>query len=215
MDVLQDNIGVLLSGYGITILLVAVSGPCSLLGGVFVAGARVSPVPILRFVGAAYVLFFRNVPSVVIFFFCVFVLPPLGIQISLLASALIALSLYYTGYFAEAVRAAVQAIPAGQIEACRALGMGFTTLMRTLVIPQSLANAVPTMATLLIALVRSSAVAGAFGVADLFGEMFGIVSFNESAVLLVLIAGAGLYLTLTLPMQYVADRLERRYGFVR
>src|SRR6185503_13909513 len=116
-----------------------------------VAVLRVSPLPPLRFVGAAYVEFLRNTPLLAHMFFWVFGLPFVGIRLPEFTGALLALGFYTSAFVAEAVRAGILSINKGQIEASRSLGLSYGQTMRHVILPQALSITVPPLGNLAIA----------------------------------------------------------------
>lgn len=215
MTAVLDNIGLLWTGFWTTILLSVLSGAVALVLGTIVAGMRVSPVPLLRALGAVYVAVVRNTPSTLLFFFAAFILPELGVQFSYFVFAWIALSIYYGSFFCEVVRSGINSVSVGQAEAARALGFNFTMTLGNVILPQALRTVVPPLINTFIAVVRTSAIAGAFGVAELFAMMNRLANKESHAVLLILAAVAVLYLLITIPASLLAEFLERKAAFSR
>ena len=210
-----DNASVLLRGFEATLLLTVIATVLALPLGVVLAAIRVAPAPGLRVAGAVYVAVLRNVPLVVVFFFSAFVLPQLGLRRTYFSFALIALVSYYAAFFCEAVRSGINAVPAGQAEAARSIGLRFRGVLLEVVLPQALRTAVPPIINVVIALVKSTAVASAFGVAETLSAMEQVANRESSAVISVLVTAALLYLVITIPLGLVAGVVERRLGFAR
>jgi glutamate transport system permease protein len=215
MEAVVDNLDVFLLGVRTTLALAFLSGFLALLLGLVLATMRVSPVPIFRAAGATYVEVFRNTPSTILFFFAAFVLPQLGVHFSYFTFAVIALAVYYAAFFCEAVRSGINSVALGQTEAARAIGLTFGASMRVVVLPQALRSTIPLLINVFIALVKSTAVASAFGVNELLAGMQNLVTAEGQAVFAILIATAAFYLAITIPAGLLSTHLERRLAFTR
>jgi glutamate transport system permease protein len=213
MSAVMSNLPVYLTGLYWTLLLTLISGAISLFCGTLLAAARVSPVPLLRLGGTLYVHVLRNTPITIVFFFAAFVLPQLGVTLSYFSFALIALSLYYTAFFGEAVRSGINSVSLGQVEAARAIGLGFGRTLRYVVLPQALRSVVPPLVNVFIALIKSTAVASAFGVAELLSNSEALANAQSNAVMWVLGATCVFYLLLTIPAGMFASYIENKVAF--
>jgi glutamate transport system permease protein len=215
VEAVLDNLGVFLVGIRTTIALALVSGSIALVLGVLLATLRVSSAPTFRLFGAAYVEVFRNIPSTILFFFAAFVLPQLGIHFSYFTFAAIALTAYYAAFFCEAVRSGINSVALGQAEAARSIGLTFGASLRAVVLPQAVRSTIPLLINVFIALVKSTAVASAFGVNELLANMQNLVTQEGQAVFAILIATALFYLAITIPAGLLATHLERKLAFAR
>jgi glutamate transport system permease protein len=131
------------------------------------------------------------------------------------AAAVTALSVYYAAFFCEAVRSGINAVAVGQLEAARAVGMTFGMSLRLIVLPQAWRSVIPPMINVFIALVKTSAVASAFGVAEMLNVMERLINSDATAVLPILLTTAVLYLAITLTAGLFAGRLERKVAVSR
>jgi glutamate transport system permease protein len=215
MDAVLGNAAVFWAGLRLTLALSLLSGVFALAIGAGVAVLRVSPLPLCRAFGTAYVEVVRNTPSTVIFFFVAFVLPQLGVRLPYFSFAVIALSVYYASFFCEAIRSGINSVAPGQVEAARAIGLSFGDCLRIVVLPQAIRSTVPLLINVFIALVKSTAVASAFGVNELLSSMQNIATEEGHAVFAILAATAVLYLAVTIPAGLIAARLERKLVFAR
>lgn len=204
------HLDVFWAGLRMTLALIAISSVLSLAAGTVLAAIRVSPVPLLRHFGEAYVEIARNTPLTIIFFFSAFVLPQLGASLSYFTYAVIALTVYYAAFFCEAIRSGLNIVPRGQAEAARSIGLGFFGVLRYVILPQAFRTVIPPLINVLIALIKSTAVASAFGVAELLTMMEQLVTTESDAVIAIMVATALFYLMLTLPAAAAASVLERR-----
>lgn len=209
----NENRAGFLRGYRTTVLVSLISMAFALAIGTVVALLRTAPTRPTRLLGASYVEFFRNTPLLIQTFFYFFALPRVvifGVRPSLTAfqAAVIALSIYTGSFAAEAIRAGITAIDAGQTEAARSLGLGYGGTMRHVVLPQALRVALPPLANLGIALIKNSSIMFAIALPELFYTTSLVESrtFRYQETFAAAVVG---YLSLTLPLAYAVARLER------
>src|ERR1700754_1197361 len=126
MDAVFGHIDVFWAGLRQTLALTFLSGILALALGLVIAVLRISPVPVCRALGTAYVEVIRNTPSTILFFFVAFVLPQLGVRLPYFLFAVIALTVYYASFFCEAIRSGVNSVAPGQVEAARSIGLTFS-----------------------------------------------------------------------------------------
>lgn len=235
MGLLIDRFDVFASGFWLTLQLCILSGVGALLLGTLVAVLRISPLPPLRWVGTAYVTVIRNAPLTVVWFFAAFGLPALGSNADFLnipglnvifsrlsfdlpyfRFAVIALSVYTAAFVCEAIRSGVNAVPPGQAEAGRSLGLTFGQNLRYVVLPQSWKAAVVPLGSVLIAMIKNSALAGFMGVVgDLSNAAQELVTAEGEAVIPVFIGISLGYLVMTMPLGLLLDRLEKQRAVAR
>ena len=215
MDAVLDNLDAYREGFVTTLELSALSSVLALVLGTLLAAMRVSPVPTLRAAGATYVELVRNTPLTVVFFFVVFVLPQLDILLPYFTFAVIALTVYHAAFFCEAVRSGINAVGVGQAEAARSIGLTFGQSLRLVVLPQAFRTVIPPLINVVIALIKNSSIAAAFGVVELTATGIRLGNANGDAVIAVLAGVAVCYLMLTLPSGWLAGRLERRVAVAR
>ena len=215
MDAVLDNLDTFRQGFLTTLALTAVSTVLALALGTLLAAMRVSPVPTLRAAGSTYVEVVRNTPLTVVFFFVVFVLPQLDILLPYFTFAVIALTVYHAAFFCEAVRSGINAVGVGQAEAARSIGLTFGQSLRLVVLPQAFRTVIPPLINVVIALIKNSSIAAAFGVIELTATGTRLANANGDAVIAVLAGVAVCYLILTLPSGWLAGRVERRLAVAR
>jgi glutamate transport system permease protein len=215
MDAILDNLDAYREGFVTTLELSALSSVLALVLGTLLAAMRVSPVPTLRAAGATYVELVRNTPLTVVFFFVVFVLPQLDILLPYFTFAVIALTVYHAAFFCEAVRSGINAVGVGQAEAARSIGLTFGQSLRLVVLPQAFRTVIPPLINVVIALIKNSSIAAAFGVVELTATGTRLANANGDAVIAVLAGVAVCYLILTLPSGWLAGRVERRLAVAR
>lgn len=216
MDVLVDNFGLFLGGFLGSLKIIVYSLGGALVLGVVLAMMRVSPVAPLRQFGSGYVSVVRNSPLTVMLFFTAFVLPELGFNRPFFQLGVIGLSLYTAAFVCEAIRSGINAVPDGQAEAARAIGLTFGQSLGTVVMPQALRTVVPPLGSVVIAMMKNSAIVGAFGVGgDLFSVANRLTSAQGIAALPVLVGILIGYLAITLPTAALLSRLEEKVAIAR
>ena len=214
MDIFTANAGPLLEAIGTTLLMIVVGGVGSLLLGVLVTVARVSPIPVLRQAAFLYVQFFINVPLLALLLLAVFALPDAGLILPLLPTAIIVLTVYEAAYVAEAVRSGINTVSVGQIEASRALGLTLWQSLRLIVIPQSLRAVVQPLGNVMIALAMNTALAAVVGVVELTSRVNKINLVYAQPI--EIFTGAGLvYMLIALAIGLTAGRIERKVAILR
>lgn len=216
MSPVLDNLDLFWDGFLKTLLICVYSAIGALIIGTIIAGFRVSPLPALRAVGTSWVTVFRNCPLTVVLFFIAFGLPELGINGSYLWFGIIALMLYTSAFICEAVRSGINAVSAGQAEAARSIGLTFGQSLTLVILPQALRTVVPPVGSVLIAMIKNSAIVGAFGVGgDLFSVGAVLTSAQGYAALPVLTGVAIGYLCITIPAGVALGALERKVAIAR
>ena len=183
--------------------------------GTIAALFRVGPLVPLRWIGAAYVEFFRNTPLVVHLFFLFLGLPLLGIRLSsdtfetIFRAACIGMALYHGAYVAEIVRGGLLGVDRGQIEAARSLGLSYVQMLRNVQLPQTFRAVIPPLGNIAIALVKNTSLASTIGVAELLfaAEIVESRTFRTEEAFA---AATMLYLLLTIPLGMIVNALERR-----
>jgi glutamate transport system permease protein len=204
------------AGFLGTLRICLFAGVAALVIGTVLAGFRVSPVPPLRWIGTAWVTVFRNSPLTVVLFTTAFALPQIGVVFPTFAGnaffwpGVAGLACYTAAFVCEAVRAGINSVPPGQAEAARAIGLTFQQSLGTVVLPQALRTVVPPLGSVLIAMIKNSAIVGAFGVA---GELFSVEArlTAEGYSALSSLTGVALaYLVITIPAGLLLGVLERK-----
>jgi glutamate transport system permease protein len=182
--------------------------------GLVLAAMRVSPVPVLQRAAAFYTQVVRNTPLTVLMILLFFGLPDLGFLINAFNTAVLVLSLYTGAFMGEAIRSGINAVPTGQAEAARAIGLGFRQVLGLVILPQALRTVVAPIANLFIALTKNSSVAYVISVTELTGSAR--IIGNATARPLQGLAGGALgYLLLLIPAGLLFAALERRVAIKR
>jgi glutamate transport system permease protein len=228
--VLVNHFDVFAGGFWLTFQLCLLAAILALTLGTTAAVMRISPVPPLRWIGSAYVTVFRNCPLTIVMFFAAFGLPALGsnadflripgltnvftrlgIDLPYFRFAILALGLYTGAFVCEAIRSGINGVPAGQAEAARAIGLTFSQNLRFVVLPQAWKSAVVPLGSVIIAMIKNSALAGFFGVVgDLSNSAQNLTSAGGEPIIPVFIGISIGYLIMTVPLGLFLDSVERR-----
>lgn len=218
VEVIVDNLPKLMEGLGLTVELVALSVLAGFMLAVPTALARVSPNWALRGPAYAYIFFFRGTPLLVQIFLVYYGLSQFEtVRDSALWPilrepywcALIAFSLNTGAYTAEIFRGAIEAVPAGQVEAARVIGMGRALAYRRIILPQAFRIALPAYGNEIILMIKGSALASTITLLDLTGMARTIIARTYMPVEIFLAAGV-LYLLLTFAFTQAYRLLEHR-----
>lgn len=202
-----------------TLLITSIAFVGGLTIGMMVALMRLSTIRPYRWIAAAYVEVFRGLPALVTLILVGFAVPiALGIRIpGRYGAAGVGLSIVAGAYMAETIRAGIQAVPKGQTEAARSLGMSSARTLVSIVIPQAFRIIIPPLTNELVLLLKDSSLVYVLGTTaetielSKFGRDAVSRTFNGTPITVV----AVLYLVVTLPLTQLAARLERRGGRAR
>ncbi|MBZ7926330.1 amino acid ABC transporter permease [Ensifer adhaerens] len=192
----------------IKLTLICVVLGCSL--GFLVGLARASSNLLLRAVAGIYVEFFRGTPVLIQLFWIFFCLPLiLGVELSNLASGVIALTLYMGAITSETFRASLKSVGREQLDACVALGLPKRVQITNVVLPQAVLRAVPTLLSNCVSLFKESALVSAVGMADLMfvGQN---ISNNTARPVEVLTIVALIYFAIAFPLTRAVTLVEGR-----
>jgi len=214
VSALFDNLDPLLRALGLTVTILVVSAAGSLVLGVLVTVARVSPIPVLRWAAFGYVQVFVNVPLLALLLLAVFALPDAGVIMPLTTTVIVVLVVYEAAYVAEAVRSGINTVSPGQVEAARALGLTLSRTLRHVVVPQAVRAVVQPLGNVMIALLMNTALAATVGVVELTSAVNKVNLVEAQPI--PIFAGAGLvYMALALAIGLGAGRIEKRVAIHR
>jgi glutamate transport system permease protein len=212
----------LLGAFWTTVQLTVFSGVGSLVWGTILAAMRVSPVPLMRGFGTAYVNIVRNIPLTVIIVFTSLGLADIfgvtmgasDFKIQGFRLAVLGFVAYTAAFVCEAIRSGINTVPLGQAEAARAIGLNFTQILRLIVLPQAFRSVIGPLANVLIALTKNTTVAAAIGVAEAALLMKEMIE-NEAQTLLIGAVFAFGFVVLTLPTGLILGWLSKRLAVKR
>jgi polar amino acid transport system permease protein len=177
---------------------------------------RLSSVPPYRWFGLAYIEVFRGLPALLIFIFVgtgvPLAFPGTNLPGGVYGQGALALGLVSAAYMAETIRAGIEAVPRGQMEAARTLGMSQGKAMRSIVIPQALRIVIPPLTNELVLLFKDSSLALYLGITLEQRELskYAKDAASQQANTTPIIIAAVCYLVVTIPLSYLARRLEAR-----
>ncbi|WP_181043507.1 amino acid ABC transporter permease [Actinokineospora auranticolor] len=184
--------------------------------GLVVALMRLSSVRAYRWIAGAYVEFFRGLPALLVILAIGSGIPLAfpGTILDRYVSIMIALGIVGSAYMAETIRAGIQAVPKGQVEAARSLGMSQSKAMVWIVIPQAFKIILPPLTNELILLTKDSSLVLFLGSSQVQYELtqFGRTELNQSRSLTPVLVAGICYLIITIPLSYLSRYLERRTG---
>ena len=189
--------------------------------GVIIALMRLSSVRVYRVLGGAYVELFRGLPSLLVLFLVALGIPRAfpGFQFpgGFYGQVMVGLGLTAAAYMAETIRAGIQAVPKGQVEAARTLGFSPARTLRVIVLPQAFRIVIPPLTNEIILLVKDSSLVYVLGVTL---SQYELTKFSQSKVVeyassTPLVVGGLLYLVITLPLSQLVRRLEIRHAKAR
>lgn len=207
--------GALLDATWVTVKLAVISFAIAMVVGIIVVSFRVSPIPPLVKAATWFVAAFRNTPLLVVFFLALFGLGDIGLVWGFFPTAAVALGLYTGAYMAEVLRSGINAVPQGQAEAGRSIGLGFIQLLRLVVIPQAVRTVIGPIGSLFIANFKNTAVASTISVFELTGQSQRMFNDAAAGVWRVLFVIATIYLIFLFPAGFLFRRLEARYAIKR
>jgi glutamate/aspartate transport system permease protein len=202
------------TGMKVTLRITAIAMLSGIAFGTLLAAMRLSPSRILSWAAAAYVNAFRSVPLVMVLFWFFLGVPAL-IELlfsvprhadTRLTSAMVAFSLFQSAYYAEIIRAGIQAVPSGQLAAALALGMTPPKAMRLVVLPQAFRKMTPLLLTQSVILFQDTSLVYVAALADFFYVAYQVGQRDGRLVELLLFAGAVYF-----AVSWVGSRLVQRW----
>jgi His/Glu/Gln/Arg/opine family amino acid ABC transporter permease subunit len=210
MDAIVDNLPFMMHGLLVTLAMAGIAIALSLLLGTGLAAARLSSRRWAHYPAATYIELVRTVPLILFILYIYFILADAGINVSPFWSATLALAIFTSAYVAEVIRAGIQALPPGQMEAARASGLSYFQAMRHVILPQALRNMAPALVSELIKLTKDTSLAAVIGVFEFFNRVSLVNSrlITESFVLFGF--AAIVYFVINYSLSLVAKRLELR-----
>lgn len=181
--------------------------------GLVLALMRLSSVAVYRWVAGIYIEFFRGLPALLIFIAIGFGVPlAFDVQVDRMVTITAALGIVGSAYIAETIRAGIQAVPPGQIEAARSLGMPAGAATRKIVLPQAFRIITPPLTNEVILLVKDSSLVYVLGLSASGYELtkYGRDLSSSNVNLTPLVVAGFCYLIITLPLSYLVRRMEAR-----
>ncbi len=210
-------------GMAFTLLLTALATLGGIVVGTLLALMRLSGLAPLNAAAAAYVNLMRSVPFVLMIFWFYFLVPYIGqwitrsaqpLQVGAFASCLITFTLFEAAFFSEIMRAGIQSIPRGQMQAAQALGMTYPAVMGYVVLPQAFRNMVPVLLTQTIVLFQDTSLVYVISVTDFLGAASKVAERDGRLVEMYTFA-ACVYFIISLAASRAVQGLQRRVAIIR
>lgn len=210
MEQLVHTFLLMLEGTEITLEIFFVTLILSLPIGMLAALGRLSSIKLISRIVEFYIWIMRGTPLMLQLLFVYFALPMFGIRLPDIAAALLAFTLNYAAYFAEIFRAGIQAVPKGQYEAAKTLGMSYPQTMRRIILPQVIRIVLPPVSNETINLVKDTSLVYILAMNDLLRVARTIVQreFDMTPFLF----AAVFYLAMTFVLTWGFKKLEAHYG---
>lgn len=198
-----------LNGMRYTLILAFFTVILGSLFGLFIALMRMSSNKVLKGVSGAYVEFIRGTPLLLQLYIVYYGLPDLGIMLPDFPAGIVALSVNSAAYVAEIIRAGIQSVDKGQMEAARSIGMKRGMAMRFIIIPQAVKTILPALGNEFITIIKESSIVSVIGIHELMYNT-DTVKGNIFSVFEPLIVAAVLYFLMTFGLSKLLGLLERR-----
>lgn len=200
-----------LGGLAITFILSILGIALAFPLGVVLALARISPFKWCYWPATALVYVMRGLPLIMVIFWVYFFLPALlGRSVSGFSTMLVTLVVYQAAYLAEIVRAGIESLPRGQMEAARAVGLTYMQAMRKVILPQAIYNMVPSMLSQFVSTIKETSLGYVISVSELTFAANQINSILLTKPFEVFAILAGIYFVLCFSLTQLARHLERR-----
>ncbi|HCU7155829.1 ABC transporter permease subunit [Staphylococcus aureus] len=199
-----------LKGIKITILISLIGVALGSILGAFVALMKLSKIKIISWIASIYIEILRGTPMLVQVFIVFFgITAALGLDISALVCGTIALVINSSAYIAEIIRAGINAVDKGQMEATRSLGLNYRQTMKSVIMPQAIKNILPALGNEFVTLIKESSIVSTIGVGEIMfnAQVVQGISFDPFTPLLV---AAALYFVLTFVLTRIMNMIEGR-----
>ncbi|HDG4475765.1 TPA: ABC transporter permease subunit [Staphylococcus aureus] len=199
-----------LKGIKITILISLIGVALGSILGAFVALMKLSKIKIISWIASIYIEILRGTPMLVQVFIVFFgITAALGLDISALVCGTIALVINSSAYIAEIIRAGINAVDKGQMEAARSLGLNYRQTMKSVIMPQAIKNILPALGNEFVTLIKESSIVSTIGVGEIMfnAQVVQGISFEPFTPLLV---AAALYFVLTFVLTRIMNMIEGR-----
>ncbi|MGJ7485461.1 amino acid ABC transporter permease [Variovorax sp. LT2P21] len=209
LERIREYFPILLQGAWLTILVTLGSLALSTVLGMVWAVMRVSGIRWLANIATTIVNLLRGIPIIVLLFFLYFVMPDFGLSLSAVQASILGLGIAYSAYQSENFRAGIEAVDHGQVEAARAMGMGWPLMMRRVVLPQAVKIVLPPYGNIMIMMLKDSSQASTITVAELAlqGKLIATSTFQNATVFSMV---AVMYLVMCVPLILFVRHLEKR-----
>jgi polar amino acid transport system permease protein len=208
---LWPRMGMFMHGTAVTIYASSVSILLGLVVGVAVGIMRVSPLFPVKSLALAYITVIRGTPALIQLFFIYFGLPAVGVNLRAITAGIIGLSINSAGYIGEIVRGGIEAVPKGQWEAGKVLGMSYARTMRHIVLPQALRSMLPAFGNEFVTLIKESSLLSTLAITELTQVGQQVRSVTYASFETFMIVGA-IYLVMTSITSAALRFVEKRWN---
>jgi glutamate/aspartate transport system permease protein len=223
-DVIQRSLPYLFrEGMTFTLTLTALAMAGGIFFGTLLAMMRLSRFPLLNLPAGAYVNVMRSVPLVLVIFWFYFLVPyiaawvvgaPRPVPVGAFLSCVITFTMFEAAYYCEIMRAGIQSIPRGQVQAGSALGLNYWQTMATVVLPQAFRNMTPVLLTQTIILFQDTSLVYVISVTDFLGAAAKIANRDYRLVEMYTFAAA-VYFIISFSLSLVVKRLQAKMAIIR
>ena len=204
-----NHLGILLLAVRWTMLVSLLAFVGGTLAGFVVALCRTSKSALLRNLTMGYIQVVQGTPVLIVLFLSYYGLSVLGIKLSPMLAAMLAMTIYASAYLGEIWRGCIEAVPHGQWEASESLAMNRWQQLRHVVLPQALRLAIPPTVGFSVQIVKNTSITSIIGVVELTraGQLINNATFQP---FIVFITVAAIYFALCFPLSSAAKRMERK-----
>ncbi|MEW9674243.1 amino acid ABC transporter permease [Ammoniphilus sp. 3BR4] len=210
-DYMLKFIPILLKGLGYTVGITLLAFAIALIIGLVAALGKMSKNIIISNLFSFYISAFRGTPFYVQLMFIYFALPEIGLKLTAFEASVLGLALNNSAYLAEIYRAGIQAVPKGQIEAAKSIGMQHMQMMRRIVLPQAIKNELPSIGNIAILCLKNSSIAATIAVGEIMYQAQVLASDTFRYLEVFTLVGI-IYWVLHYPLKSLVDFLEKRGG---
>lgn len=210
-------------GMTFTLTLTVIATIGGLIFGTLIAMMRLSSNRFLTIFATSYVNVMRSLPLVLVIFLFYFLMPYIGqwivradqpVQVGAYSSTIITFTLFEAAYFAEIMRAGIQSIPRGQVQAGYAIGLSYREVMRFVILPQAFRNMLPVIFTQTIVLFQDTSLVYVLSITDFLGAASKVAQRDGRLTEMYLFA-ALVYFLICFTASFFVKRLQKRISIIR
>ncbi len=211
-SVLQSNLTYLLQGAVYTVILSVIVVSCGTVLGVGIGVLAAVSGKLLRSVITTYIFVFRGIPVLVVMFLGFYSFPALGLRLDAYTAVAISMIVYVGAFVAEATRGAIAAVPTGQMEAAKSIGMRKGTIMREIILPQAMRLLIAPVLNISLMAIKQTSYASIVGAWELSFAAREVVE-RTLAAFQIFLGVMIIYFIICYPLSFAARALEKRLAF--
>ena len=209
-ELVWPSVPYIFKGIGVTLQIVAGATVLGLILGILLSLCKIGKITPLRWIANFYTSIFRGTPLVLQLMIIYFAFPQMtGIIIDPMPAAILAFGLNSAAYISEIIRAGINAVDKGQMEAAKALGIPYGKMMKDIILPQAMKNILPSLMNEFITLNKESAIVTVVGALDIMRRAY-IVGGDTYRYLEPLLVAGAIYYVMTLVLTFLGAMLEKR-----